>query len=239
LNRGQSMLANAPRYRALNRIAADWTKNMTPDLSCEVPLRKSEPVSSRGWQDTPFSEMELPLRRSFYPLGYSVEIMTNEPRVLAAAEESFGHTRFTRQGTCLQIRVGVSKQMGSRCPPEPARRMFGHLYSLIADGENQALLDLNSGINFIWLTSAAMENPLYVRSNFLEKAVYLLLGAFVVTDIHAACVGRNGRGILLCGDSGAGKSTLAYACARTGWTFTSDDTSYMINHSAAPRVIGH
>lgn len=216
---------------------------MTPDLSCELLLRTSEPLFPGGPQDTSFSEMELPLRRSFYPLGFSVEILTNDPRVLTAAEETFGHARFKRGATGLQIRVGVRDQGGARwgayCPPEPARRAFGHLYSLVADGENQALLDLNSGSNFIWLTSGAVENPLYLRSNFLEKVVYLLLGAFVVTDIHAACVGRNGRGILLCGDSGAGKSTLAYACARAGWTFTSDDTSYLINHSAAPRVIGH
>ena len=33
--------------------------------------------------------------------------------------------------------------------------------------------------------------------------------------------------------------TLAYACARAGWTYTSDDTSDPINHSIVPRVIGH
>jgi hypothetical protein len=69
--------------------------------------------------------------------------------------------------------------------------------------------------------------------------VYLLLGASVVTDIHAACVSGNEKGILLCGDSGAGKSTLAYACARAGWTYTSDDTCYLINECSVPRVIGH
>jgi energy-coupling factor transporter ATP-binding protein EcfA2 len=69
--------------------------------------------------------------------------------------------------------------------------------------------------------------------------VYLLLGASVVTDLHAGCVSKNGKGILLCGDSGAGKTTLSYACARAGWTYTSDDTSYLINRFSVPRVIGH
>ncbi len=55
-----------------------------------------------------------------------------------------------------------------------------------------------------------------LRYNFLEKVVYLLLGSSVVTDLHAACISRNGGGILLFGNSGAGKSTLAYACARAG-----------------------
>jgi serine kinase of HPr protein (carbohydrate metabolism regulator) len=66
-----------------------------------------------------------------------------------------------------------------------------------------------------------------------------LLGSAVVTDLHAACVGMHGKGILLCGESGAGKSTLSYACARAGWTYTSDDTSYLVNRSRVPRVIGH
>jgi hypothetical protein len=113
------------------------------------------------------------------------------------------------------------------------------LYSLVADVNNQALLDLKSGINFTWVTGTTVNSRIYFRYNFLEKTVYLLLGASVVTDLHAACVTRHGKGILLFGDSGAGKSTLAYACARAGWTYNSDDTSYLINDSQVPRVIGH
>jgi hypothetical protein len=43
----------------------------------------------------------------------------------------------------------------------------------------------------------------------------------------------------LCGDSGAGKSTLAYACARAGFTYISDDASYLLRDSEKPHVIGH
>jgi hypothetical protein len=196
---------------------------------------------SRPWkpQDALRSDMELPLRGTFYPLGFAVEIATNEPAVLEAACESFGHARFSRTSTTLPVRIGVTEGGHSECPPEPTRRQYNHLYSLVADADNQALLDLKACIGFAWLTKAAVENRLYFRYNFLEKIVYLLLGSSVVTDLHAACVSKNGKGILLCGDSGAGKSTLSYACARAGWTYTSDDTSYLINGSSVPRVIGH
>jgi hypothetical protein len=183
--------------------------------------------------------MELPHRGIFYPLGYPVEIITNDTVVLEAADESFGHGRLSRTSATLQVRIGVSKEDGAECPPEPTRREFNHLYSLVADVRNQTLLDLRSLINFTWTTKAAVNNKLYFRYNFLEKTIYLLLGASVVTDLHAACVSRNGKGVLLIGHSGAGKSTLAYACARAGWTYTSDDTSYLINDSIIPRVIGH
>lgn len=190
-------------------------------------------------QEALLSNMELPFRAIFYPLGYAVEILTNEPAVLEAAYESFGHARFSRTSAILRVRIGVIEGSDSECPPEPTRRQYNHLYSLVADADNQALLDLRSCIGFAWLTKAAVENRLYFRYNFLEKTVYLLLGSSVVTDLHAACVGKNGKGILLCGGSGAGKSTLSYACARDGWTYTSDDTSYLINNSSVPRVIGH
>jgi hypothetical protein len=192
-----------------------------------------------GARDALRFNMELPLRETFYPLGFAVEILTNDQKVLEAAEESFGHVRTCRAGTPLRVRIGISDGADSGTPPEPTRREYNHLYSLVADVENQALLDLKTCTSFVWLKRSAVNNRLYLRYNFLEKIVYLLLGSSVVTDLHAACVGRNGRGILLCGDSGAGKSTLAYACARAGWTYTSDDTSYLLNSSEIPIVIGH
>jgi len=190
-------------------------------------------------QEALLCDMELPLRRTFYPLGFAVEIITNDVSVLDAGVESFGHRRLCRGSAALQVRIGISEGGGPECPPEPVRREYNHLYSLVADAENQALLDFKTCTTFAWLKRSALKNKLYFRYNFLEKIVYLLLGASVVTDMHAACVSKNGKGILLCGDSGAGKSTLAYACARTGWTYTSDDTCYLINGLDIPRVIGH
>jgi energy-coupling factor transporter ATP-binding protein EcfA2 len=189
--------------------------------------------------DALLCDMDLPLRGTFYPLGFAVEIVSNHPGVLEAANESFGHRRLRRGGTTLEVRIGISEGGHPECPPEPTRREYHHLYSLVADADNQALLDLKTHTSFVWLNTSALRNKLYFRYNFLEKVVYLLLGSSVVTDIHGACVSKNGKGILLCGDSGAGKSTLAYACARAGWTYISDDTSYLINDSDVPRVIGH
>ena len=159
----------------------------------EVTSGKTEARSSARLYDDLLCDMELPFRENFYPIGYPIEILTNDSRVLESARESFGHARPSRTGPALQLRIGVSGEGGAECPPAPMRREYNHLYSLVADANNQAVLDLKTGINFTWLTQAAVRNRTYFRYNFLEKVAYLLLGASAVTDLHAACVSRDPR----------------------------------------------
>ncbi len=45
--------------------------------------------------------------------------------------------------------------------------------------------------------------------------------------LHAGCVARRGRGLLLAGTSGCGKSTLTAALVRAGWDLVSDDTVFL------------
>jgi hypothetical protein len=45
--------------------------------------------------------------------------------------------------------------------------------------------------------------------------------------------------MLLSADSGVGKSSLSYACARAGWTFTSDDGSFLVRGGDQPCVVGN
>jgi hypothetical protein len=59
-----------------------------------------------------------------------------------------------------------------------------------------------------------------------------------VTGIHAACVAKNGRGVLLCGPSGIGKSVLAFQCARLGWTFVTDDVAYLLRETESRTILG-
>jgi hypothetical protein len=66
-------------------------------------------------------------------------------------------------------------------------------------------------------------------------------GAF---NLHAACLSRGGRGVLLAGPSGAGKSTLALALVRAGLGFLGDDMVFLtrtgpaIGALAFPDVVG-
>src|ERR1700678_4391023 len=126
----------------------------------KVEARKTSTSS-----DALLCDMHLPLRRTFFPLGFAVEIVTNHPDVLEAANESFGHRRLRRGGATLQVRIGISEGEGLEIPPEPVRREYNHLYSLVADSESQALLDLRTCISFVWLNPAAIKSRLYFRYN--------------------------------------------------------------------------
>jgi hypothetical protein len=183
--------------------------------------------------------MELPLRGVFYPLGFAVEVITNKQAVLDAANDSWGSLRPRQINSIVQIRISVSEGGKDECPPTPVSRANRYLFSIVADADNQAILDLKAGFASVWLNQATINHSLYFRYYFLEGAAYMLLCSSAATALHAACVSRYGRGILLCGDSGAGKSSLSYACARTGWTYTSDDASYLLHNTDHPRVVGN
>ena len=111
--------------------------------------------------------------------------------------------------------------------------------SIVSDAQNQVICDFSSGCASGWITRRVAENPGFLRLRFLESSVMSMLVAAHLAPMHAALVARNGVGIALCGDSFAGKSTLAYACARTGWTFISDDGSFLLRNRMDRYAVGN
>lgn len=193
-----------------------------------------------GVLDPVLCNVEMPLSATYYPLGFPVEVTTNSHYVLEAAEESWGQfpTRRVAQSP-LQLRIGVSQGESNKCPPAPVCRSQRTLLSIIADVDNFVVCDLEQSFAFGWLTQTAVEHRSYLRYHFLESTAMILLTSSYATPIHAACVSYMGQGFLLCGDSGAGKSSLAYACAQAGWTYTSDDSSFLVQDSYDRCVVGN
>jgi hypothetical protein len=237
-------LINFPPPRAfrsypalLRELRPASTAGNEGEASVSETLQKE--TSSSSIEDPLLCNVELPLRAVFYPLGFAFEIVTNSQAVLDAAGESWRHSRPRDSGPTVQLRIGVTARVSGSCPPAPVARGQQHLISLVADAQNHAICDLNAGFAFAWLTEDALQNRSYARYHFIEAVALILISTTYATPIHAACVSRYGRGMLLCGPSGAGKSTLAYACARRGWIFTSDDASYLRHHANELRVVGN
>jgi len=72
----------------------------------------------------------------------------------------------------------------------------------------------------------------HVRYELIEFAVFTLAArAQGLVPLHAACVGRGGRGLLLMGPSGSGKSTVALHCLLQGFDFVSEDSAFLAPHT--------
>jgi hypothetical protein len=179
----------------------------------------------------------LCLRRMFYPMGFPTELRTNSAEIMAEMESVW--SIFYQQFKTETIRVDIHVVDGdsTECPPTPEVRFLPPLMIAIADVNNYYISDLSRNITQATVSRATLRHKLYLRYFFLEHAGACHIASRFTTPVHAACVALDGRGVLLCGDSGAGKSTLSYACACAGWTYVSDDASFLVNGEARDRVV--
>jgi hypothetical protein len=184
-------------------------------------------------------DFSLPLKAVFHPLGFPVEIATNCADVLAAAEENWKSFDKVFSAPPIQLHIAVSTGHASECPPPPTCRGQRNLVMFVASPHDFAVCDLTTGFASCWLSTSTVENGAYLRYHFLDAMALLLIEALYLTPIHAACVALQGRGLLLCGDSGAGKSSLSFACARRGWTFVSDDASFLVRGGKRRVAVGN
>jgi hypothetical protein len=178
---------------------------------------------------------DLPFKAEFHPLGFPLRLATNSKEVLEAAACAWNS--FPAKYDVRPIALRVLVESGDEPPHPPLFRAQRHLIA-ISGGANFAVCDHTRRFAFCRLNSAAARDREFTRYYFLEAMALFTLTHLHVTPVHAACVARNGRALMLCGESGAGKSTLAYACARRGWTYISDNESWLLR-SDGQTILGH
>jgi hypothetical protein len=181
----------------------------------------------------------LTMQETFYPYGFPVELRTNSAEILRQAKQiwSIFTNRFERDP--IRVDVHVLPRDTEECPPAPTAHIMGSLVVNVADHNHFSIADLDQDATQVTITRGLEKFPRYLDYFFLGSAPLCHFANRHCTAIHAACVSLNGRGLLLCGDSGAGKSTLSYACARSGWTYITDDASYMLNDRTDRLVTGN
>jgi hypothetical protein len=219
-------------------------------LSEETALSAAEAPWQPRWRPGELSSAR------FLPMGLVLELITNSPRILAAAERCFGgygRPEATR-AVDLSLRLheqalddpsagerhgdragtdggnvvaGAGSAGGKRRAPEPVLRCEGpYLYQ--ATGRDSVLVaDRAQGLAFGYVSPATAADAPLVTSRFLEAALFYLLECRGFLGIHAAALARGGRGLLLRGASGQGKTTLAYAAARRGFQALSEDVVWI------------
>ncbi len=182
----------------------------------------------------------LSCRAEYYPFGFPVSIVSNSALVLKAAEQSWGGMARRFDERPIEVRCLVVEGAAvDRMPPHPVVRAQRNLLVSVADAQNFYSCDLANATAAAWVTATAVRDFAYFRYHFLEAMAYSLIEMRHLVAVHAACVSLQSHGVLLAGDSGAGKSSLAYACARRGWVYTSDDSSSLLLHGHGRTVLGN
>jgi hypothetical protein len=204
--------------------------------ACYPILVTLRPPSETNILDPLLVTASLPLCRTYYPVGFPLDLATNSVDVMAAAAECWGDwaPEFDREPITIRAIVQPDGALAS----QPSFRCQGHLFSVISGADNFAVADLDRLFAFLLVSARTASDHTWLRWFFLESVAYTLLAQKYVVPVHAACVARRGRGILLCGPSGAGKTTLSYACARADFTFVSDDCTWLLPHLLERRAIG-
>lgn len=134
----------------------------------------------------------------------------------------------------LELHVAVEHSNADQPDPAPPDyRGREHLF-MISGGRDSAVCDHERGFAFCRLSESTARRREFTAYYYLEAMALHLLTQLYLTPVHAACVSTKGAGVLLCGESGAGKTSLAYACARRGWCYVSDNESWLLRDRDAP-----
>jgi hypothetical protein len=196
-------------------------------FSSEVLAKPDDPL---------LHDIELSLKGTYFPVGFPVRITTNSRDVLDAASESWG---MYQQGYAIapfDLRFAV--QPDGDAAEAPQYRSQGRLFSAVSDRHNHMVFESEHFTGYCFVSEKTAADHLLLRMHFLEAMVYILLAQRYLVPMHAACVANGGSGVLLCGPSTAGKTTLSFGCARAGWTYVSDDCTWLLPDSRDRIAIG-
>ncbi len=170
----------------------------------------------------------LPLEAQFYVAGSVWDVRSNSEEVLRAFGETFDRAESGRQKAGLNLRFCVDFGVkDAHRWTQPHFRALDHLYYATYGPYDSMLVD-QSGRHVIGSFSPAVAGDRrYWKQTILPILLGIVGASIGVTPVHCACVVKGGSGLLLAGESGAGKSTSALALSLNGFSYLSDDCTYL------------
>lgn len=186
-------------------------------------------------ESDPFGErIGCPFRRRVEVLGGAFEFESNDLPLLhlaASIYEGLPAHRFSAQPPRFLIRLLLSSDAGPPTdeePPPVRLHSGGGLLCGTMDAANFAVLSPAERTGLVVVSRSMLRHAQAVRYELIEFAVYTLASrAQQLVSLHAACVGRNQRGLLLVGDGGAGKTTLTLHGLLRGMELVAEDAVFV------------
>ena len=166
-------------------------------------------------------------------LGARVRFESNDRRLLELADHAFAglppHRLPAAPDLRIALRLTPRPRGRSRSEPPPLAMLSGA--ELLAGAPNESsfvALSPASGAGLVVVSEPMLRFPYHTRYELIEFAVYTLAARTQgLAPLHSACVGYDGRGVLLMGATGSGKSTVALHCLLRGLDFLSEDAVFV------------
>lgn len=130
-------------------------------------------------------------------------------------------------------RAARNARAGGVPEPPPFAMLSGPgLLCGAGDRSTLAVMSAEQGAALIVAARDLLRFPYHLRYELIEFAVFTLAARVQgLMPLHAACVGRGRRGLLLIGESGAGKSTAVLHCALRGLDLVAEDSLFVAPRS--------
>jgi hypothetical protein len=165
-------------------------------------------------------------------MGRTISLETNDVRILHHAAGLFAvyeeEGRRRRQGVDFvwKIVTHPGSQTGTTWPKRSAHSESGLRYAEFGQTSFLAVdLDAREGVGY--LTDVLAGDDLGLTSPFLDNMLSWTAGSLGLTPIFAACVGVQGRALLVAGAQNSGKTTASYLAAKKGLDFHSDRAVFL------------
>lgn len=129
----------------------------------------------------------------------------------------------------IELRLLPRQVSPASTEPPPVRVQSGAgLLCGVMDASNYVVLAPGQRCALAVASEDMLRHPYHLRYELIEFAVFTLATRGLgLVPLHGACVGRQGRGILLLGASGSGKSTLALHSLLLGLDFLAEDAVFV------------
>jgi hypothetical protein len=129
----------------------------------------------------------------------------------------------------IELRLLPRQVSPHAAEPPPVRVQSGAgLLCGVMDASNYVVLAPAQRCGLVVASEEMLGHPYHLRYELIEFAVFTLATrALGLVPLHGACVGWQGRGILLLGVSGSGKSTLALHSLLQGLDFLAEDAVFV------------
>jgi hypothetical protein len=185
----------------------------------------------------PFGERSPSIpRKHFQLLGGRFQFESDSAQLLRLVDSAYSGLpphRLSSVAPRLEVRLMLNApdrprpRSASEPPPLSMLSGAGHL-GAATNSSNFVLLSPPERTALVVLSRRMLRFPYHARYEYIEFATFTLASRCQeLVSLHAACVGRGGRGILLMGPSGSGKSTVTLHCLLRGFDMLAEDSVFV------------